>query len=423
MRILYLTPSANFGGAERVLFDLIATTRREAPACEVTVIAGEDGPLLADIREVGAITKVVPFSTLLALAGDSPGRVAGTRRYGAGKFARTIIEAVSALSYAWRLKRAIRQSSPDLVHASGAKMHLLSAISVPRNIPLVWHIHDYVSPRPLTSKLLRLTANRCSVAIGNSESVAADVRQLCPGIPEVIAIHYGIDLESFSPEGPHANLDELSGLPNGSATTVRIGLTGTMARWKGHEVFLNALATLPRELDWRGYIVGGPIYRSKESQHDPTHLKTYADQLGLGQRVGFTGFVKDAASAMRALDIVVHASTLPEPFGRVIAEGMACGRAVVASDLGGAAEIVSSGVDGLTHKPSDANGLARQLKLLAMNPSLRAKLGREGRITAERRFDRTMFVRKIVSIHQTLLEHSRIRRSGSSYEESVLPRA
>ena len=53
---------------------------------------------------------------------------------------------------------------------------------------------------------------------------------------------------------------------------------------------------------------------------------------------------------MRALDVVVHASTQPEPFGLVIAEAMACGRAVVVSSGGGAAEIVTPGEDALVHE-------------------------------------------------------------------------
>lgn len=72
---------------------------------------------------------------------------------------------------------------------------------------------------------------------------------------------------------------------------------------------------------------------------------------------------------MRALDIVVHASTQPEPFGLVIAEAMACGRAVIASQAGGAAEIIDPGENALGLPPGDAAVLAERIVQLAQMPS------------------------------------------------------
>ena len=71
---------------------------------------------------------------------------------------------------------------------------------------------------------------------------------------------------------------------------------------------------------------------------------------------------------MRALDVVVHASTQPEPFGLVIAEAMACGRAVITSAAGGAAEIIDAGVDAITHPPGDAASLSACMVRLARDP-------------------------------------------------------
>ena len=104
-----------------------------------------------------------------------------------------------------------------------------------------------------------------------------------------------------------------------------------MAQWKGHEVFLRAFKMLAGDPPVRGYVIGGALYETDGSQRDLDELRRLAESLGLSWPVGFTGFVDDAAAAMRALDVVVHASTQPEPFGLVIAEAMACGRAVVVS--------------------------------------------------------------------------------------------
>src|SRR6185436_5987649 len=115
----------------------------------------------------------------------------------------------------------------------------------------------------------------------------------------------------------------------------------------------------------RGYVVGGPLYQTDGSQYSMEELRARADELGISARIGFTGFVSDPAAAMRALDVVVHASIEPEPFGLVIAEAMACGRPVIVSDAGGAAEIVTSGVNALVNSPGDADALADRIAQLA----------------------------------------------------------
>ncbi len=124
-----------------------------------------------------------------------------------------------------------------------------------------------------------------------------------------------------------------------------------------------------------------------------------AADRGLDHRVGFTGFVDRSDSVHRALDIVVHASTAPEPFGLVIAEAMACGRAVVASHAGGAAEIVTPDVDAMTHRPGDMDALAAAIQTLAMDSDLRARLGHAARATAERVFDRARLARELIAVY------------------------
>jgi glycosyltransferase involved in cell wall biosynthesis len=127
---------------------------------------------------------------------------------------------------------------------------------------------------------------------------------------------------------------------------------------------------------------------------------------GLAGRAGITGFVDDPAAAMRALDVVVHASTQPEPFGLVIAEAMACGRPVIATAAGGAAEIVDDGVDALTVPPSDPQALADAIRRLALDPELRSRMGAAGRAKAERRFDRARLAAEAIPIYRAVVEGS-----------------
>jgi glycosyltransferase involved in cell wall biosynthesis len=152
----------------------------------------------------------------------------------------------------------------------------------------------------------------------------------------------------------------------------------------------------------RGYVIGGPIYQTAGSQHTLGELRELADQLGLSGRVGFTGFVAAAPAALRALDAVVHASTEPEPFGMVIAEAMACARAVVVSRAGGAAEIVSDGVNALTHAPGDARDLAARIERLAGDARLRSELGQSGRRTVRDCFDRRRLSAELLPVYRAV---------------------
>src|SRR5579862_640252 len=129
----------------------------------------------------------------------------------------------------------------------------------------------------------------------------------------------------------------------------------------------------------RGYLIGGPLYETEGSQSDPEDLRRLAARLGLTGRVGFTGFVAEPAAAMRALDVVVHASTQPEPFGLVIAEAMACGKAVLVSDTAPLEELVSPGEDALTYPAGDSLVLAARIAELAKDRGLRSRLGQAAR--------------------------------------------
>ena len=177
----------------------------------------------------------------------------------------------------------------------------------------------------------------------------------------------------------------------------------TFARWKGHATFLRALGLLPETLPVRGYIVGGPVYTTGASQVSLEELQRAGAAEGLDGRVGFVGYVPTPPHAMRALDVVVHASTEPEPFGLVIAEGMACGRAVVVSAAGGAAEIIEPGVNALSHEPGDAAGLADRIRIAGLRRRVAGAAGVGGaRSGGTRVRPRTRMVGELLPVYQTL---------------------
>ncbi len=403
MKIVYLSPSGQLGGAERNLLDLLAGLREARPSWRTEVIVSADGPLAARARELGAAVTMLRMPAAASRMGDSGrgalGESVARRLVAAGRLVRG---GAAAAAYGVKLRRAIRAAAPDIVHSNAFKMHFLGACLRPPRAAMVWHIHDYISPRPIMRRLMPLCAPRCRVAIANSDDVAADVNRQCGSALPVVRVYNGVDFAEFSPEGPRLDLDSLAGLTPAPKHTVRVGLVGTMARWKGHRVFLRALAQIPRTIPIRGYVIGGQIYHTDGSEETLDALREFATELGLGERIGFTGFVEEPARAMRALDVIVHASTSPEPFGRVIAEAMASQRAVVVSRAGGAAELIKDEETALAFTPGDHVALARQLERLAAEPEMRARLARNGRLSALERFDRRRAVAEIIQVYQKL---------------------
>lgn len=401
MNVVFLNPSGQIGGAERSLLDVLASLRAAEPAWSLRLVATADGPLVGAAEALGVRTVVVPLPDAVARLGDG-----GARR--AASLPRLAAALPAGLWYVRRLRRAVRTLAPDVLHTNGFKMHVLGLWARPREVPVVWHVHDFVARRPLMSRLLRGHARGCAAVVANSHSVADDVRRVCGERVRmgVRAVHNAVDLARFSPAGPRLDLDARAGLAPAAPGTVRVGLVATLAWWKGHETFLRAVSLLPRELPVRAYVVGGALYETVDSQRSLGDLRALAHRLGVADRVGFTGFVEDAAAAMRSLDVVVHASTEPEPFGLVIVEAMACGRAVVASEAGGAAELIRDRVDALGHPPGDAVRLARCIEELARDGELRTRLGAEGRATAERRFDRSRLAAELVPIYRAAAETS-----------------
>jgi glycosyltransferase involved in cell wall biosynthesis len=254
----------------------------------------------------------------------------------------------------------------------------------------------------MASRVLRRFGSHAH-CIAISDAVARDVQSWLPGRP-VTTIFNGVDLQRFSPDAPvnERVLDRAAG-------AVHIGMLATFARWKGQDVFIRA-ADLVRHrtphLNLKCYIVGGPIYATTGSQFSEDELRSLASAAGVQDAVKFVPFQDDPSGVYRALDIVVHASTRPEPFGLTIAEAMACGRPVVVCNAGGAAELCTNEEDALTSTPGDAEEMARCIIRLATDPALRERLGRTARNTAVQRFDRGHLGPDLLAVYRSITRQS-----------------
>jgi glycosyltransferase involved in cell wall biosynthesis len=405
LRILFLNPVGVLGGAERALLELLACLRTLKPTLSLHLLAGTEGPLLEEARALGVRARLLPLPERLSALGDS-----GLRGRGAGAlwgFARGLAPAPGLLAgYLRQLRREVRALRPQLIHSNGIKTHLLSPALLGLRVPCVWHIHDFIGERPLVRRGLRALRPLATAAIANSRAVGVDAREVLGRVP-VHVVYNGVDVERFAPgPGEGSRLDGLAGLKPAPEGTLRIGLVATYARWKGHEVFLQAAAELRRispELPVRFYLVGAPLYRTPDSQFSVEELRGRVERLGLSGRVGLVPFQQEPAAVYRALDVFVHASTRREPFGLTIAEALACGRPAIISRESGAAEQLMDGVDALTLPSGDAGALAQAMRRVVEDARLREHLGHAARRTAVERFSRERYAREVLKVYRELV--------------------
>src|SRR5579871_3445032 len=140
MRILFLNPCGQMGGAETSLRELLANLRSTEPDWKLYLLLGEDGPFVDIARRLGVKVTVLPFPPAVARLGDAGGTPIAQMK--------SLVRAtIGSALYARKLRAAYREIVPDLIHTNGFKMHILGSWTKRRKTPLVWHIHDYVSSR------------------------------------------------------------------------------------------------------------------------------------------------------------------------------------------------------------------------------------------------------------------------------------
>jgi glycosyltransferase involved in cell wall biosynthesis len=400
VKVLFLSPVGVLGGAERSLLDMVEALRAERPSCELSALACADGPLVSQLRGMGVKVAVREMPESLRSVGDSedPGALAFLKTALGSRGAS--LPGPSLVRYLGEVREVVRQFSPDLVHSNGIKTHLLSAAMHGTGPKLVWHVRDFLSQRPVVPSLLRPLSRGVHLCLSNSRAVKEDTERALPGL-DCEVVYNGIDVEAFRP-------GEGQGVATGAGAPFRVGLVGTFARWKGHELFLRAAAYYrARYADAPAvhfYVVGGAIYETSNSQVSLGELQQLADALGVSGAVTFLPFTESPERAMRDLDLVVNASTRPEPFGRTIVEGMACERPVLAPSSGGPLEIVDVGRTGWLFPPGSVEGLAEAIHAAARHPeSLRAEMGRRARADVEARFTRKQLGKALVAAYARCL--------------------
>ena len=205
------------------------------------------------------------------------------------------------------------------------------------------------------------------------------VRQGLPG-EKLKVVYDGIDFENIRVKEDKTSIRKKYAIKEGDRV---IGVVGNIKEWKGQETAVRATAILKK--DWPGIkclLVGG-MY-----DNDPYigKLQKIIEESEIENNVIFTGFQENPADFMNIMDVVVHSSIAPEPFGMVNLEAMFMKKSVISTNIGGPTEIFENGEDGNLIEPGNQELLALKVSRLLENPELRREMGQKAQETVIGRF-------------------------------------
>lgn len=311
-----------------------------------------------------------------------PSALSSSSRWNVGLNPGIVAPAFRLTQYQAVLRSAARDDSPDVIVTNSTKAHIVGAASFPGLAPQIAYVRDRLDSDYMSRTGVRLARG---VLRTGPQAIIANSAATLATVPNSRRQRFRAVLPS-----PISNPQALVARPGEPATTdggLRFGMVGRLAHWKGQHLAIRAFARVFGGSQTTLEILGDALF--DEAGYE-VEVRALIQELGLSSQVHLRGHVRDVYPSMATWHGLVHASISPEPFGQVIAQGMAMGLPVLASGEGGPAETIRSGIDGLLFRPRDEGDLASAWRTLADDPALRASLGAEARRVAVRFFPDTL---------------------------------
>lgn len=384
MRVLYLNDTSLVSGAERCLLDLLASLDSDiAP-----IVACPRGPLCDEVAALGV--EVVPMPA-----------VSGGLRLHPFHTPRALAQLATAAA---RLRQLASRRHIDLIHANTLRSGLVAAAVRRAGGPSVAaFIHDALDDGRAARLTSRLIRSQASVLFANSD-FSAERFGLERDDPRRRVVYNPIDLAMFDPalhQRPAARAD-LRVAPD----ALVFAIVAQITPWKGQREALEILDAVRRHHPRAVLLlVGETKFVARSTRYDNAtyfaELQRLVRDRGLEPHVRWLGERSGVEDILAAADILLVPSWA-EPFGRVVVEGMAMGCLVAATAVGGPAEVITDGVDGLLLAPRDPSSWAQGLDTIIADPARMQEIRAAGPRAATR-FGREPFARAVLDGYRAVL--------------------
>lgn len=433
-KILYIVTQAEFGGAQRYVYDLATNLSYPSPnlailrSLESQATGGEGDigfEIVVAIGEIGDARNPRVSEANPAYAGTPRQDDLASRLEARGirviRLKHLVREIViwNDLRAVCEIRKLIKKERPDIVHLNSTKAGFVGSLAVwlsqlklgntynilpgfsrPKNLRLIYTIHGWIFNEPLSAwrKKLYLCLEKISARICDALVVLSQ-SELQTGIDKKIApskkfklIPHGIAPPDFLPR-EIARETLLQNPPPSPFIEGGGFIIGTIANFyptKGLPYLIEAAAKLKIKHDFQIVIVGDGIERA--------YLESLILKYNLEENIILAGQIPDAAKYLKAFDIFVLPS-VKEGLPYAILEAMAAGLPIVATTVGGIPEMIRSGHDGLLVAPKNPEELAGAIEKLIDQPELRELLGKNALASRQQKFGINEMLKKTEQLY------------------------
>lgn len=366
VRVLYVNHTSLVSGAERSLLTLLAAVDRD----RVAGLACPAGPLAQRARSLGVDVH----------------EIAGTT----GSFqlhpARTAIAIAELARTGMQVRRIAARLGADVLHANSVRAGLSAALARrSESLPLAVHVRDCLPGGLAGGAVRRLLGARADALIAISAYVAAGLagQHVSAALRRKLhVVGNPVDLSRFRPAG--------EGEIDGARPPV-LAIVGQITSWKGHDTVLKALPAVRQAFpDVRLKVVGEVKFAGSSTRLDNraflAEIHRLVDELDLGEAVELLGEREDVPEIMRSVAAVLVPS-IEEPFGRTVAEAMAIGTPVIATAVGGPAELIEDGLTGTLAAPGEPAAWAQAILGVLQDRERAHRMAQRAAVQARSRFD------------------------------------
>lgn len=277
---------------------------------------------------------------------------------------------------------------------------ILFISTLPHSFSLICHQRGIPWKEIRKHIFLKKVAKGVNKFIAISHYVKEKLVELTIPSQKVEVIYPPVDLEKFNLQFYEKEGRQLRKRVTGSLDKKIVGMVGCFVEWKGHKVFIEAMQRVfQKRKDVFALLVGDDPLPGRGTRCE---IERMVKDLGMSKKILFLGHQNNVQIPLAAMDIFVHASVEPEPFGRVIVEAMGMERAVIATKPGGPEEIVENGVTGFLVPPGDSAALADKILELLSNESLCQSFGKKAREVVLERFNVRENIRQMERLYQEI---------------------
>ena len=390
-RILYIEANRDgtIGGSYYSLLYLVEGLNKKL--YEPIVMFYEPNPLIIKFQRAGAQVTVFDHSS------PSTGNICGLEDF--FMYIPGLIRDILIVQP--KLSRILEKIKPDIVHLNNSYAVCHDWVLACKRKGLKVIAHDR-GTRPPVSLQTRFFCRYLDAIICVSDAFLENVtnQQLRPTF--ACSVYNGLNVEKFSSAASRFSSDKIRKKFGVTPKDILVGMVGNIDYWKGQLVFVNAIKIiLKRFPNIKGLLVGKTVRGAEKYESE---IRSFISQNELDSHIVLTGYRDDVPALLNALDIFVHASIEPEPFGRVILEAMAMKKPIVATGSGGPRELIVHGESGLLVPMKDHHAMAEALRRYLLDMKKAKEMGVKARERLERNFSIRNMVSGIEAVYQRVLK-------------------